>query len=186
MVEESELQVEFVCLDLETTGLDPEEEVILEVGITLCDNKLNKLATWESLVWPGEYDLDSLNDIVAKMHGENGLLDELAQSSASMKNPSRVAHDAVNWLESFGVKPNSLPMMGSSVHFDRAFLKKHMPELEAFFTYRNVDISSIKEFAKHLGLEVHSPKDSVAHRALADTGSTITEARFYYDTFFAG
>lgn len=183
------VDVKFVCLDLETTGLEPEEDVILEIGVTIADSELHPIASKESLVWPGEYDLDSLNEIVGEMHEASGLLDDLAEHASPLYSAPKVEQDVINWLESYGVQPQTVPLMGSSVHFDRAFLKKHMPKLEAFFTHRNVDVSSIKEMTRRLdGVEEqYEPEQkSAAHRALNDVTNTMAEAEFYYKTFFGG
>lgn len=180
--------VAFICLDLETTGLSPDTEWILEVGITLADKELHELASFESLVWPGDSGpLDNLDRVVRYMHQESGLLSELLEGGEEVPTTDVVESRALDWLKSFELPPGKFPLMGSTVHFDRAFLKVHMPDLESFFHYRNIDVSSIKEISK-----VWHPNDGWVgskekrHRALDDVSSTIEEASFYYEKFFNG
>jgi len=179
-------EVCFICLDLETTGLDPEAESILEIGVVLTDSDLRKLDSFESLVWPVT-PLEDLDAFVADMHQTSGLLEDLNRTG---KAPSvgEVEARVLAWLEDCGVKQGQLPMMGSSVHFDRSFLKRHMPMLEAFFSYRNIDVSSVKELTRVWGGDqVYTPKtEGVKHRALDDITNTLEEAAYYYHTFFGG
>lgn len=187
-------EVTFICLDLETTGLDPNSDSILEIAISLTDDKLNIIDSFESVVWPTKslsavlYDM---SDYVYEMHTINGLISEVVYGTYAKMHDSpiptvdSVENTVLDWLSEYDLQHDHFPLMGSSVHFDRAFLKVHMPELEKFFSYKNIDVSSIKHLVK-----IWNPDDrwslqkTKAHRALEDVADTLDEASFYYQKFF--
>lgn len=191
-------QVKFIVLDLETSGLEVEDGQILEVAIQTVDKDLNPIDSHSTHIWPssGEYlfsDKDAvdyfsgLDRVVQDMHTENGLFTDILNTMLVLRGfyvVDAVEKTILSWLDDCGLEPNTYPLMGSSVHFDRMWMKEFMPSLEAWFHYRNIDISSIKELVKGLGLERFHPKGDIAHRALADTDATLAEARFYYNTYF--
>jgi oligoribonuclease len=90
----------------------------------------------------------------------------------------------LEWFDSMELQSGKFPMMGSSVHFDRGFLRVHMPRVESFFSFMNIDVSSIKNLIKIWEPDNRwFPKDR-PHRALADVANTLDEASFYYNNFF--
>lgn len=177
-------KVAFICVDLETTGLDPKADCILEIGVTLADKDLNSIDSFESIVWP-IVSLEDMNDVVIEMHTMNGLLDDIDLNGTNIPNVSTVENQILNWFKSYELEEDKFPMMGSSVHFDRAFLREHMPKLENFFLFMNIDISSIKQLARIWNPDIQWKRNSKkSHRALSDIEDTLDEASFYYDKFF--
>lgn len=143
----------FIGIDIETTGLDPEEGHILEVAVVLFDHEMQKQGSVDLLcVDPvgvklcAERDLDPF---IIDMHTKSGLLAELDavewDAQGAQESYQALLDIVSGWHEALGGKQ---PMLGSSVHFDRAWLKVHMPELEALFSHRNIDASSMREYAK--------------------------------------
>ena len=177
-------RVSFICVDLETTGLDPETDCILEVGITLTDSELKVIDSFESIVWP-TVGLDIMNEYVYDMHSTSGLLSDLDSSKGSIPSVNVVENNILEWFDSHGLQPDKFPMMGSSVHFDRSFLRQHMPNLENFFSFMNIDISSIKQLVRIWDPDSKWVRSGTkSHRALDDIEDTIDEASFYYNKFF--
>lgn len=168
----------FIGIDIETTGLDPESGHILEVAAVLFNHDMSENASTRLLCVDevgiakvAERDLDPF---ILKMHTESGLLDELdavewdAQETAECYEG--LCNIVATWHEMLGGKQ---PMLGSSVHFDRAWLKVHMPELEALFSHRNIDASSLREYAKVVDPDKYAEVEATlvqqaTHRAYDD------------------
>lgn len=175
-----------VWVDIETTGLNVENDSILEIGLMITDHFGNKIDSTSSLVGSGWRvdDFVSMPDVVKEMHSKSGLLHELIWTSNL--SARSVEQALCNWLKESGL--NDPPMWGSSVHFDRAFLKAKMPKLEAMFSYRNGDISSIKEICRRVNpglldrLNELLPKRGI-HRAIPDLEDSINEYIFYLNEF---
>ena len=171
----------YVVLDLETTGTDPDLEAILEVGIVICDDNFDPIAAFESAVhWDELMELEgnliipsSVNDVVLEMHNKNGLWDESYWSDATLRSVERAAIE-------FLTKNNALgqELVGNTISFDRAFLHKHMPKLEAAFHYRNIDISTLKVLGNKFGIPA-APKNPSAHRGVSDCLDSILELEHY-------
>lgn len=173
----------FVCLDLETTGLSAQDCCILEVGIVVADENLSMVHANSWVVQPST-DLSEMNDFVQDMHTKNGLLDDL-QTFNKLFKPAVVESLALGWLDYLGLEPGKFPMFGSSVGFDRGMLAQHMPKLESWFHYRNIDVSTVKELARVWQPELKwKPKGSKSHRSIDDCVATLDEARFYKEEFF--
>lgn len=182
--------VAFVCLDVETTGLDYNSCCMLELGIVLVDQDLEVIAVESWLVEPIT-DLSEMNDVVRQMHTSSGLLYDLDSQETEdgewvrPGTPTEVERMVLDWLESFGLEPGTFPMFGSSVGFDRRMLQEHMPILEAWFHYRNIDISSLKELARTWCPDTKwVPSGTKMHRVIDDCLSTLDEALFYKRNLF--
>lgn len=186
----------FVFVDLETTGLLEREDFVCEVGLKVTDEKLNVLGEWSSLVMNDGWRARMASDqFVWSMHTKSGLIKDLDQLSGNFtahRDNTRevVAYRARMWLtDQMGLTPKELPITGSSIQFDRDFLRYHMPFLNDFFSYRNIDISTIKELCYRLNPELARAikakfsKDNAQHRVLADINGSIEELRTYIDEF---
>lgn len=180
-----------VWIDVETTGLNVNVDEIAEVGVVVTRGLYEEAGRGR---WILGHDklvrrLEKADEFVQDMHKESGLWDDvmfLSENQAGYVRPKDVEQKVLRFLKALGVEPGTSPMAGSSVGFDRSFLAKFTPELERFFHYRNLDISSIKEFARSVAPEVKwKPPGKKVHRTLEDLDSTLDEARFYNETFFA-
>jgi oligoribonuclease len=184
-----------VWMDKETTGLEVRTDIPLEIGIVITDREGKELSGKRSLILhrdviPG---LAGMNDYVTEMHTKSGLIAEINQLIADEKqnafltrSPTRVAAAMIDWLVEMGVEPGRQALAGSTIQFDRKFLEHYMPELNAFFSYRHIDVSTIKELCRRLNPELFErrPQDEKAHRVISDCRASIAEYQFYKDNFF--
>lgn len=166
-------------LDIETTGLNPNTDAILEIGIVVTNNKLEILAERSWVVFPSrDAIIHEISPKVIEMHNMNGLWLESLNSNLLLHDATE---EAIKFLDAHNVR-NS-PACGSSVHLDRAFLKAQAPELIHTFMYRNLDVSTLKilftMFRPDLADQFRESFPDRAHRALDDAKMSITELRFY-------
>lgn len=170
-----------VWIDLEMTGLDPQKERIIEIATLVTDSELNILAEGPVLaIHQPDSLLDAMDDWCTKTHGGSGLTQRVKDSQISTREAEQATLD---FLKDY-VKPGTSPMCGNSVHQDRRFMLQEMPELEAFFHYRNLDVSTLKELAKRWNPEVKkSFKKQNTHLALDDIRESVAELRHYREHF---
>jgi oligoribonuclease len=170
-----------VWIDLEMTGLDPERERIIEVATLITDNELNLVAEGPVIaVHQPDSLLAAMDDWNQKTHGESGLVERVKQSRIDTAEAER---QTLEFLKRY-VVPGSSPMCGNSVHQDRRFLEREMPELLACFHYRNLDVSTLKELAKRWNpgaLAGFSKRNT--HQALDDIRESLAELAHYRNTF---
>ncbi|XZG69085.1 oligoribonuclease [Chitinibacteraceae bacterium HSL-7] len=170
-----------IWLDMEMTGLDPQNDRILEMAVIVTDSELNVVA--EGPVWvvhQSDAVLAGMDEWNQTTHGRSGLIDKVRASTLSEDD---VVREARAFLEQY-VPANTSPMCGNSIGQDRRFMARWMPELEAFFHYRNLDVSTLKELCKRWRPDVHRQfKKRGAHTALADIRESIDELQFYRDHF---
>lgn len=170
-----------VWIDLEMTGLDPDKERIIEVATLITDGELNPVAEGPVLAVKQSDDLlGAMDEWNTKTHGESGLT---ARVKASSVDTAEAERRTLEFLKQY-VAPNSSPVCGNSVHQDRRFLEREMPELLAFFHYRNLDVSTLKELAKRwnpAALEGFEKRNT--HQALDDIRESVDELRHYRRTF---
>jgi len=183
-----------VICDTETFGLSAQNDPILEVGFGIYNLfPLSLKAEWSSVVWMDSYRprMDSHRDedsFIWQMHKKSGLWDECIRVSTEIDvTPYHVEGLAAEWLHEQGVSKDD-PMVGSSVQFDREMLREQMPEIEKLFSYRNIDISTIKELCRRLNPELYTKLDlevtnKKAHRVMDDIEDTANELEFYMTNF---
>lgn len=162
-------------VDLETTGLKPDFDQIIQVGLVVTDADLKVLDVFEEVV--GLSPTFPLSPFVREMHTKSGLLE---RCYASDRTAADVQQQAVRFIERHSEPGKDVgPMCGSSVHFDRAFLFEDMPFLHAKWSYRNLDVSSIKEACKAFGIADPSKDWPKEHTAARDLSRSIRELRRY-------
>ncbi|MCS5479802.1 hypothetical protein NYP18_09030 [Corynebacterium sp. YIM 101645] len=178
--------------DCETTGLDPHGAPpagLLEVGMVAFTEDLTPICQWSSLVMSpaalGHLAAGPIDQVVEKMHAENGLFDEIFElipyAPAELFAPGAVAQKALAWMAENDI-PRGLPMLGSSVTLDRTFLAKEMPALLDAFHYRSVDASSVRLAAElAAGVTVDVPEGLPAHRVIADIHASARLVRSSLD-----
>ncbi len=170
-----------VWMDLEMTGLDPERDVIIEIATIVTDGDLNIIAEGPVMaVHQPQILLDAMDEWNTRTHGNSGLTQRVQESETD----TRAAELAtIEFLRQY-VKEGTSPLCGNSIHQDRRFLVKYMPELEAYFHYRNLDVSTLKELAKRWKPEVVSSFNKKgSHQALDDIMESIDEMKHYREHF---
>ena len=166
-----------VWLDCEMTGLDPERDRIIEIAVIVTGPHLNeRIEGPVYVIHQSNAQLDLMDAWNKGTHGKSGLIDKVKASDTTEAQ----AEDALIAFLSQFVPANGSPMCGNSIGQDRRFLAKYMPKLEAFFHYRNLDVSTLKELAKRWKPEVHAAfKKQQRHTALADVHESIDELVHY-------
>ncbi|HQZ01171.1 MAG TPA: oligoribonuclease [Thauera sp.] len=170
-----------IWLDMEMSGLDPDRDRIIEIAIVLTNEKLETIAEAPVIVvHQPEAVLDAMDDWNKNTHGKSGLIERVRASQVS---EAQAEARMIEFLQEW-VPARTSPMCGNSVCQDRRFLARWMPQFEAWFHYRNLDVSTLKELAKRWRPEVYAGvKKAGAHTALADIQESIAEMRHYRDTF---
>jgi oligoribonuclease len=169
-----------IWIDLEMTGLDPLEDRIIEIATLVTDKNLKILEEGPSLVIKQSDEmLDGMDEWCTTQHGKSGLTDRVKNSSVSEATAEAVT---LAFLQKY-VPPGRSPMCGNSICQDRRFLARWMPELEEFFHYRNLDVSTLKELARRWAPEIYDgfSKES-SHLAMDDIKDSIAEMQYYRKT----
>ena len=172
-----------VWLDCEMTGLDPEVERILEIAVVVTGPTLEPRVEGPVLV------IHQSDELLGKMdawnkgtHGKSGLIDKVKASTLTEEDAQQ---QIIDFLARY-VPKGKVPLCGNSIGQDRRFLARYMPKLEAFFHYRNVDVSTLKEQAKRWKPEAYSSfKKAQKHTAMADVHESIEELAHYRQHFLA-
>jgi len=170
-----------VWIDMEMTGLDPDKDRIIEVAAVVTDPDLNILAEGPVFtIHQSDALLDGMDAWNKGTHGRSGLIDRV---KASTVTESQASAELITFLKNY-VPAGKSPMCGNSICQDRRFMVRGMPELEAFFHYRNLDVSTLKELCKRWKPELAAGfKKHQMHTALADIIESIEELRYYREHF---
>lgn len=170
-----------IWIDLEMTGLIPEEDRIIEIATIVTNTDLQVVAEGPVLaIHQSRAVLDKMDDWNQHHHGVSGLVERVKVSPV---NESDAEEQTLQFLSQY-LDPGMSPMCGNSVHQDRRFLARYMPELEAFFHYRNLDVSTLKELAKRWRPDVaDGVKKESSHKALDDIRDSIRELKYYREHF---
>ncbi len=170
-----------VWLDCEMTGLDPEVDRLLEIAVIVTGPNLEPRIEGPVLViHQSDAQLDRMDAWNKGTHGKSGLIDKVR---ASTTTEAQAEAELIAFLSKYVPKGQS-PLCGNTIGQDRRFLVKYMPRLEAFFHYRNLDVSTLKELAKRWRPEVYSAfKKQQKHTALADVHESIDELLHYREHF---
>ena len=170
-----------VWLDMEMTGLDPERDRIIELAMIVTDGNLETVA--ESPVWvvhQPDAVLDAMDEWNKNTHGKSGLIERVR---ASALDEAAVEAAALSFMREY-VPQRISPMCGNSIGQDRRFMVRYMPALEAWFHYRNIDVSTLKELCRRWKPEVAKGFEKAsAHTALADIRESIEELKYYREHF---
>lgn len=171
-----------IWIDLEMTGLDTQNDHIIEIATIITDSELNEIAEGPMLAihQPDEV-MQAMDEWNTRQHGNSGLTERVKNSTLSVTDAEK---ETLNFVSKYVPKGTS-PMCGNSICQDRRFMARLMPELEDYFLYRNLDVSSIKELAKRWAPDVaNGVVKSGAHLALDDTRDSINELRYYRENLF--
>jgi oligoribonuclease len=177
-------KVERVFVDLETTGLAPDTQVPLELGILLTNRWGGVIDESSWLIWDDGWEeaIESSISLVKEMHQKSGLWEAL-RFFDDVTPLINVEDEACAWLADHGAM--NFPMAGNNVPYDRAFLASWMPKLEDSFHYRNIDVSTLKELCRNLNPTVFAkaPAKVEKHRVIPDLYETLAEYKFYVENF---
>ncbi|MGH9120351.1 MAG: oligoribonuclease, partial [Acidimicrobiales bacterium] len=169
---------------LEMTGLDPTRNTIVEIATLVTDDQLTEVVEGPDLVVAAtEEQLKDMEPVVREMHTRSGLLEAIKASSLTL---AEAGQTTLEFLKAQGATPGTVPLCGNSIGTDRRFLAALLPELEQFFHYRCIDVSSIKELARRWYPEAlaKAPNKTGSHRALDDIKESVAELRYYRSTIF--
>ena len=174
-------QSTLVWMDLEMSGLDPEENTILEIATLVTDFNLNVVAEGPVIaIHQTDELLDSMDEWNTNCHRETGLTDRVKKSDLGMKDAEMITLDFIKKH----VNHNASPLCGNTIWQDRRFLIKYMPDLEDYFHYRNIDVSSIKEICTRWYPDLPMFEKEKDHSAMKDIRESVEELKYYRSKIF--
>lgn len=171
-----------IWIDLEMTGLNPDQDTIIEIATLVTNSDLQIIAQGPIMAihQPDEI-MQTMDEWNTRQHGKSGLTQRVRQSSVTL---AQATTETIIFLSEH-VKAGQSPMCGNSICQDRRFLARHMPELERFFHYRNLDVSTIKELAKRWRPDILAGvQKQGSHLAMDDIKDSIMELHHYREHFF--
>ncbi len=171
-----------IWIDLEMTGLDTQSDYIIEIATIVTDSQLRIVSEGPSLaIYQRKEILDGMDDWNTRQHSKSGLTKRVKESKLTEGDAEQMT---LNFLQQY-VPPRISPMCGNSICQDRRFLARCMPDLEAYFHYRNLDVSSLKELARRWAPRIYSGYNKTSsHLAMDDVRDSIDELRHYRENFF--
>lgn len=171
-----------IWIDLEMTGLQPDHDVIIEIATIVTDAQLNVLAEGPIIaVHQSDDILNGMDEWNTRQHGKSGLTERVRQSTFS---EGQAEQETIAFLKEY-VDAGQSPICGNSICQDRRFLARYMPQLEAYFHYRNLDVSTIKELVRRWQPELLGGlKKQATHLAMDDIRDSIAELKYYRETVF--
>lgn len=171
-------------MDLEMTGLDVTRHTIVEIATLITDDELQVVAEGPDLVISATPDqLGEMDDFVRDMHTRSGLLAAIEASTLSLADAGAAT---LEFLKEHLPPPEKVPLAGNSIGTDRRFLSALLPEIEGYFHYRSVDVSTVKELARrwYPGSLAGAPAKRTAHRAMGDIRESVAELAYYRGAVF--
>lgn len=174
-------EMNLIWVDMEMTGLDPDTDKIIEVAVVVTDMQLNVLAEGPVFaIHQSDEVLDKMDAWNKGTHGRSGLIDKVKASTVSEADAEKAL---IEFLKAY-VPAGKSPMCGNTICQDRRFMFRGMPKLEAFFHYRNLDVSTLKELCRRWKPALSSGfKKHQKHTALADIIESIEELKYYREHF---
>jgi oligoribonuclease len=170
-------------MDLEMTGLDPTEDVIVEIATLITDDDLQVVAEGPDLVVHAtDEQLAGMDDVVVEMHTRSGLLDAIRASDVTLADAGA---QTLAFIREHVPDARTVPLCGNSIGTDRRFLAAYLPEIEEHLHYRSIDVSTLKELARRWKPELLSaaPSKAGGHRAMDDIRESLAELVYYREHF---
>ena len=172
-----------IWVDCEMTGLDIQNDALVEIAVLVTDAQLNVLGTGVDLVIKCEPDkLANMQQVVIDMHTSSGLIKEIPNGTTLDKADEAI----IAYLKKYAPAEGKSPLAGNSVYVDRAFIARDLPLLNKYLHYRTIDVSTIKELARrwHPKTYFSAPAKDGNHRALGDIRDSIAELDYYRSAIF--
>jgi len=170
-----------IWIDLEMTGLDPHKNVIIEIATLVTDANLNVIEEGPILaIHQSDPVLAAMDEWNTTHHGQSGLTERVRKSNITLAVAERLTLEFLRR----NVPPDTSPLCGNTIHQDRQFLYHYMPELEKYFHYRHIDVSTIKELAKRWVPKLPEIEKESKHLAMNDIYESIEELKYYRQHFF--
>jgi oligoribonuclease len=171
-------------MDLEMTGLDPARNVIVEIATLVTDDDLQIVAEGPDVVLAAAPEaLAAMDDVVRAMHTQSGLLEAIQASTVTLEEAGKAT---LEFFQQHLPEAGKVPLCGNSIEMDRRFLAAWLPDVNGYFHYRSVDVSSVKELVRRWYPDVYTnaPKKAGGHRALDDIKESVAELNYYRQTVF--
>jgi oligoribonuclease len=171
-------------IDLEMTGLDADRDVILEIAVLVTDDDLAIIAEGPDLVVHAPVEaLDAMDPVVVKMHADSGLRIAVEASTVSLEQAGTAV---MEFLRQQLPEPRTVPLCGNSIATDRRFLARYLPEVDNWFHYRSIDVSTVKELCRRWYPEAYkgAPAKAGGHRAMDDIRESVAELAYYRSAIF--